>query len=800
MPGRATTITRPSIATKLAADGQSLIDVASGAVRYEKAASGGAVVTDHGPGYPLDYDAGRGLVLYASANAKTLYAKAPPLGDLAAAPGQEIMHIGDADKDWTAMNAEAAVYITACRVMADGSWLLVVGRTNGYTDGAIEQCRIYRSANPTDVDATWTKVHHQHDGGNPGPTSPGVRGNRFVYGDYTGRADPVYAGRNLWYTEDAGIHWDPIWSKTTEAAGAHFHGADFDPATLDAEGNPTRIYAAWGDGADSIVMQLDRPVDWEPGDGAWTPTILQTGAVPVQPEAKVPFGGKLLVAGHDLFSLDPATGVYERLWRPPLPTETDDYARYSWNAAYDEWIRSVRIHSGVIYLSFCLYAPAAGSQDGVYASADGVHWVALWRDVGNNMGVRVTNFVAEGRVYGYRNKGAGDDQVVSFPAVSPALVNALRVERGETNVVVDVLNSDLVGWIVGSNNWKCNPGSNVKGTDGGMHGAEYLRSQGTSTFCDFYIPQYYYFCSSAGAGAPDYPVYATPAAGKRIVISVWLRVDACPADWTWFLHPNDSGMPSTGIHWDDAVGKCVGTGKWVQLVRTGKVTGPPTKINTVYVRGIGTAGTFDARIDCFRVLYLDDWVAATAWQVGGTARADEQASVSLAGCAAPWSLLFGWHPGDGWAAAVAADGVPLVTIHGPAGTGKLAVMYYPAAQTFGLWNGSDPPVQTGTVKWRHFDKLWVAISQAAGGVVTLRVWSPVEGIQSADDSGILSVGAPIDAHFGVDPAGTGFGFGLFHSLGVRHEAISAAEFASMVSRPGWSWNRPLEDLALLGVG
>jgi len=789
--GHKTTLTRASIATKLAADGQSILPVVSGAARFEKVASGGVVVTDRGPGYPMDYDAGRGLILYVSADQQKLYAKAPPLGDLAAAPGQLILDVTDIAAD---MEAEGWVNITACRAMADGSWLLVIGRLGGYTDGAIEQCRIYRSTNPTATPATWTKVHHQHDGGNPGPTSPGVWGDRFVYGDYTGSADGVtHVGQHLWYTEDGFATEDEIWSKTTEAAGAHFHGARFDPAALDAQGNPTRIYAAFGDSADSIVMQLDRPVGWEPGDGAWgAPAILQLDLVPTQPESIAPFGGKLLVAGHDLFSLDPATGVYERLWRPPLPTETDDYARYSWNAGYNEWIRHVGVYNGVIYLSFCLYAPAANGQDGLYASADGVHWVALWRDIGNNTGLRVTNFVAQGRIYGYRNKGVGDDQVVSFPAVSPTLVNALRVERGETNIEATVLNSDLVGWVLpGNNNWHANPGEgHEKAVDGGMHGTECFRAYGTDTYCDMYVPRYNYFCSSEGG---DTKLYAAPAVGKRVVVSVWLRVDVCPANWTWEIQFQGTG--NAGIHWDDATAQRVGTEKWVQLIRTGiALDETPRRIKAIAVHGIGSTGAYDARIDAFKVLYLDDWAAGTSWQVGGTARANESASVSLAGYTAPWSLLFAWRP-QGWAE-FTAD-VPIVSLDG--GGGVWVDLSYQVSTSRFLLKCGATEYTSGIVKFRHFDDLRFALSTSADGEdMQLFLWDPVGGAEQVGGEGIGLPG-PVSARFGRDHTGALFGAGLFHSLGIRRAECSAGEFVQIVARPGRSWNRPLAWTTLVGA-
>lgn len=787
----ATTITRSSIATKLAADGQAILPVVSGAARFEKVPAGGVVVTDHGPGYPLGFDPARNLILYETADQQTLYAKAPPLGDLTAAPGTLVVDVSDVAHD---MELEGWVGITDCRVMADGSWLLVISRLGAYTDGVKEQCRIYRSTN---AGATWTNVHHQHDGGNPTPGAPGVLGNVFVYGDYTGNG-VVWAGRKLWYSEDAGLTWDAIWSKTTEAVGSHYHRVVFPHAFIGADGKPTRIYSVYGDGADSTIMQHDRPVGWEPGDGAWDRIVLCTGAVPVQPESVEVWDDKLLIAGHDLWSFDPATLVWQRLWRPPLPSEADADHRYALGGNFNEWIRMIRTYEGVWYVSFCLYAAAADSQNGVYASSDAVHWTALWRDTANDLGLRATNFVAGGRVYGYRNNAAGVDQIVSFPAMKPALVNALRVEAGEANVITDAKNSDFVGWVVANENFYMNAGTSVsvreKATSGGLHGGECLHLVGVGTYCDFYLPRYYWFCSSTG----DTDYYEVPAAGKKVVVEAWVKVITCPSNWTWELQIQ-GGADSVGVAWDDAAPQYIGTGKWTRLRRTGRVTGPPTKIKTISVRGLGAAGAVEAYVDAVRVLYLDDWKDGTAWQIGGTARVNEQASIAL-GHAAPWSLLFDWRPESGWAAYTSAGGVPLVTIHGPDGTGSLAVVYYPAGQNFGLWNGSDAPTVTGTVKWRHFDTLRFAVSQAAGGALTLRVFDPVGGIQSVtDDLGVLSVGTPIDAHFGVDPAGTGFGIGLFHSLGVRRGEVSAAEFAAIVERPGWSWDRPLTEQTLTGV-
>jgi hypothetical protein len=536
-------------------------------------------------------------------------------------------------------------------------------------------------------------------------------------------------------------------------------------------------------------MQLDRPVGWEPGDGAWTLTILATTDVPVQPETLAIWQGKLLIGGHDLWLFDPATLVWQRVWRPPLPSEADANHRYSWGGNYDEWVRCVRVHAGVIYVSFCLYAHAANSQDGVYASSDGVHFVALWRDIADDLGLRMTKFEAQGRVYGYRNDAAGVNQVVSFPAVSPALVNALRIERGEANVITNAMNSDFVGWVVGNNNFYGYGGTTgvaVKGTGGGMHGDEYLKVAGTGSYGFAYLPRYYHFCSTDGG---DSPVFAAPAAGQKVIVEAWIKVVSCPANWTWELYFS-GGAGEVGVAWDHAAVRYIGTGKWVCLRRTGRVTGPPTKIKTLAISGLGSSGAFEFHVDCVRVLYVDDWTDGTAWQIGGTARTNEQASISLAGCVGTenhydWALLFGWHPGEGWAA-FTAD-VPIVSLDG--GGGVWVDLSYQVSTSRFLLKCGETEYTSGIVKFRHFDDLRFALSTSPDGEdMQLFLWDPVNGAEQVGLEG-LGLANPVSARFGRDNTGAIFGVGLFHSLGIRGEEISAAEFIDMCARPGWSWNR-----------
>jgi hypothetical protein len=180
-------------------------------------------------------------------------------------------------------------------------------------------------------------------------------------------------------------------------------------------------------------------------------------------------------------------------------------------------------------------------------------------------------------------------------------------------------------------------------------------------------------------------------------------------------------------------------------------------------------------------LYVDAVIACvtagrwdvSSFQPGGTARENESATVSLAGYGLPSSLLFTWRPESGWAE-YGAD-LPLVTVHG-AGETTVAVKWCAADQKIAIWNGTVIAALSAAIKGRHLDELRFALSFAANGVPTLRLYEPVGGVQAIVGA---AIGVPIDAHFG-------FSAGLFHSFAGRRSVVSAADFLVVVGEPGWN--------------
>jgi len=767
--GHKTTLARASVATKVAADGQSILDVASGAARFEKAAVCGAVaVTARGAYAALAVDTVRDwLLCQANASGTALYV-------LKTADGTP-----ELVKDLATVAGHVAGHTIRAAGCNQGNWFVWMGVITAQ-DGVALKCRLLKS---TDEGATWAAVKTTTYGPCAGSHMADFLGDLMVWGTYT-----IYEaadGYAIFLSRDKGENWETVMEVERPAAvKRHSHGVIFD--------GPDRLYAVWGD---MTPVWLER---YDYAGGVWTATqifdptmtALNTG----NEGLKQLVSGEVLINSSQNLAYNPGTGLVRWFgpWRSePIETGASPYRYMRMLSQYNVPICHIVLeHAGVLYAPiFQFSAPAIHTCEGVIVSPDnGDHWVQLFTTPTFN-GIRNLVGPWKGLFWALRRAADGAESMCSFPPACAALVNALRVEAGATNQL-SLANSTFTAangtasigsWLRWWNDDDCDqPEAIANPFAEAVHGAHVMKGHGLGT----------------GTMARFNPgLVCSAAAGDRIVMSAYVRAGpGWPKNYGVLLYTQNG----TGTVVSNAGDMFVVPSEsgWLKVVTELNCTvagtfGPVLRV----ARPVGgDAAQFDLYADAVQiVVQAARHFAASAWQPGGTARADESATVSLAGYSNPWSVLWDWRPGSGWAE-YAAD-VPIASFRGAGGT-YIDLSYQVASGKFLLSDGTHTAL-SAVVKWRHFDTLRFSLS-TDGTDSTLRISDPVGPVQEVAAAGV-AMGAASTVVFGTDNAGAAFGAGLFHSLALRHEAVSAAEFAQVVARPGWSFNRPLARLACVGA-
>ena len=829
-------VSRASVGTRRTRPG--IVEIAANLPRYEKVAACGAVtLTDRGAYMPLAVDTVRDWLLCDStADTKKLYA-------LKTAGGTP-----ELVKDMSTLDGHVEGHYIKAAGCNQGNWFVWMGDFTDQ-DGVTLKCRLLKSS---DEGATWTAVKTTTYGPCSGSHMTAFLGDMMAWGTYS---TVTVGGHAVFLSRDKGETWETVMELANSVVGRHCHGVFFD--------GPDSLYVIWGDG---VTSRLEK---YAYADVAWTKTVIRDDLTTLAGgnEGAALIGGKVIVNGRWSSIYDPATGTFRRFGpRIPVPIEAGQ-TPYGYVYGGGTHRHKYVEHAGVLYAPGYTYsAPFAGGSDvGLYVSPDGgLHWTSVFL-LPTERGVRDLVGPWKGLFWATRISGDGVNSMCSFPPVSAALVNALRLEAGSTNLLHEAGSTFSIGaakatrvqcgWARGAS---YDGGTNLSdasivGADtdvAGIHGPHCLRMVGA-------------------AGSMSRARYNSPTVamtnGDKITAVVWARAKApWPEGYTVSLGieaATGSVAASTYLgsskasedEWLPLVAEltCTGTGTFRIYVQIGTQEPSCTFAADDYVTPAANAyasktqsleiqngspvrfggGTLPVGIAASTTYYVRDWdgtkfkVAATpggdpidipdngsgthycwvladwtlyldaacvrvnasrwdvsSFQIGGTARADESATISLAGYTEPWSLVFAWRPESGWAEH-SAD-FPLLTIHGADGT-SMCISWYAAEKCFQFTPTEGGAVLSPIISWRHFDTIWFAVSRTEDGF-TFRVWDPVTGVQVVDGTG-LAFGAPIDAHFGIDATGTVFGTGLFHSYALRRSVISAPDFAVITGEPGWNF-------------
>ena len=790
-------IARASAALKETASG--LVAVAPGAARLEAVATGPILgYTTHGEYNPFCVDTiGDNLLI--GGQSTNLYAMSKAgIVSAALVTGAQLKETADDVVNLTAVKAHGS------------TWFLFV-RNRVPRDGVNWCGKVFRT---TDGGATLECVHRNHYGGAPISSSPDLSpdGKRLAYGSYFESATGVPAP--IWLCENADeetLVWDAVYEDLGDPnlPGRHVHQVRFDPE------DPDVIYACLGDDPNSAILRLTRPAGWHPGDGAWTAQWLYQNDLTWSSEGGVePFLGKFYSDGNFGLVYDPATGEIGRFLNLPLLSmEAAANSRYSyWGGCTPSKVHNLLAYGGVLYASGYVYSNVLGGHEGIYASPDGLHWTALIRDPAH-WGFRDLTCAWNGRIWCSQQDSFGHLVMASFPVADVRLIQALRLEAGAASVITgrpDSTFTNLDGTAPTFGAPYTYDAAQCHATQkwwGAGEGTVALAIVAGGADGSGHCLQADFALGSIGRGLlmiPAQPAWScATAVGQRVLLRA--RVKAV-APWPQnfgvglYIYGGGAGTIAADVNAMPLVHPS--EDGWIDLVWEGTVTAldgngraRPDNISfTVQKTGAGPDAVPRLLIDCVMIDYGADWRTGGSYvDPRDSPRADESASLSLAGYGTPLSVLFDWRPESGWANYGAP--LPLVSFRGAGGT-YVDLSYQPATRTFLLSDGVGSASSTA-ISWRDFDTLRFALSSDSLGC-TLRIWDPAGGLQEVAAPGIV-VGAPASLVFGTDHAGATFGAGHFSSLGVLRQRVTAAEFAAIVSGPGWSFDRPVGALPNPGV-
>lgn len=646
--------------------------------------------------------------------------------------------------------------IEGLRVMADGSWLLSVGRLQVDMRG-----HLFRSTNKG---ASWSVCKFAADGSDfqfgmgymPPWHSIGIAGPEVVVGEYGDLHQPNNP-RRIYYSDDYGATWtmiidigpagwEPSW---TGQRGQHCHAVCFGIQDTNT------VYASWGDAdfmrVSKFVCSGDKknPSNWQEAVLPWGLFTYQTNPVCFFNDGSHIYVGRDAGNCPALWRFDSQENYESVLSWPTIYSGVKEVPyRYPYND--DSYVFGIIKHNGIYYAG----ASSMGwirKMGGIYVSTDGKHWVCAYRVEGEK-GPYTTVGYANGYIWGTFWDSDAKYRLFKFPPVKAELVSALRVERGITNIANSANNSyfdtAVEGWSGGGNT------DSVVWTD-----TERLLGGGCIKVT-----------TKNGAGTQGY-VYSKslrdmgglPSPGDMICVSCWVKAAESWHPGTVFCinfhNTTNIATPSSQIPL---------TEEWQRIVVWAKCNGTPSnalkiKFNVYAEDYLEDFSDLQWYIDGFQVVYFPDLYYSGDWQKGGDPRADELAIWPLTGLSNSFTLSFTWLPDSGsreW-----LDDCPIASIVG-ADSSYLELFWDYSQRRYAITDGTNTETIASNSTWEHLDMVKFAIV-CDGRQTSFYVENSASGLTSVTGSnGCTLTGAPSHMVLSSDNHQGRLGTGLFSTVKV----------------------------------
>lgn len=663
-----------------------------------------------------------------------------------------------------------SIMFQGAAVLDNGYILLSVAHNVGYHPSGFEASRLYLS---TDGGFTWTHVLNMRYGYAASFSFGSAEGPHIVLGEYGSKISGLNGPRNIYVSHDYGQSWGsgvapnyfPIFQ--LQPGNMHIHTCAFDPLS-----NYTKIYVSCGD--DDWTAEQFLAI--EEFGGLW----FQTKKLPVgQPTAVQRCGDKLLWGADDspghILLHDTASETFTKV------LELDSFrvqGESGYNgltfldrSIYNSNCFDIDLINGVYYATAHLSQTSLQDQQGLYVSADGIHWAALFRKSSQNAGTHFIAGVLNGLLFVTKH---GDmvnfGEVYSEPKVQ--LITAARSYPSLKNwCTAD--NSSFEGINISSGYLanRCVTACS-RTTSVGKFGLSSLqltiKSDGMNNFGFFYFPKTNEFQMS-------------PEIGDYVTVSWWMKSDGFfPDHWT-FSSTMITDAPGSCLIASSQSSKDMLSG-WCQFSCVAKITGD---FKNHYLRPRLTFSGINANDIADRHVYID----GVSYLISGSKsyefvdyieseQAQEYAQVSLLGAGTFWSVTLDWFPRfcAGQVRSGTVDIARIVDVDG----GKIVIYWDPVDLLFKVSNGHEILTSNGIIYTpRYYDDVKIGIIGTPNGTV-VRVFDPLNGlITIGDNTRCVLPLQPSSLTLGrID----GDGIGAFGNVRVFNSALSEEETLQVFNR------------------
>ena len=669
------------------------------------------------------------------------------------------------------------VSITSVAVLDDGSWILTLGNLHAWEGSSDPETlkpsgRLYRSE---DAGQTWEMVLNMTYGYVPEWGWGGISGNYITVAEYGYKkhTDPNLNPCKVYLSEDYGENWECIYT-LVPVRNRHIHQAVFDPTS-----EHTKVYITTGDPLTGFIeprkmYRLDKQQN-----GTWALGVIVGD---LQPCGSITVGDSIYW-GCDERALG---GIIVRHWRdgdvekiePVLKMPEPDLGNpnFPYSYVYDRGhVFSIYHYNGVYYAAVSDHQPVGG----IYVSKDLKNWVRAYH-IDESWGCRIIAGYTNGKIWANIRTGANNmSKGFSFSPVTAKTINAIRCERGITNIL-NTADDSTFDLTIGQ--WDFYGDADIEASgyteEEGLHGDSCFKLvyDTNGTHPRNYTIVYSDWFKNLGGN---------PANGDIITWTFWMKaVDTWPRKYTvvagWKF---GSGVGDKIIH-NNAEEFQIFPGVWRKYTILGEVIddiGPDENLRIeLGIQSREEPKTLDAAvyIDCVQVTYSPDrYYSSSAFQTGGIEREDETAILPLCGVGNAFTTTLEWHPKAAHNE-FSAD-IPISTWMG-SDSSYLNLFWEQSSEQIKLTDGTDTIASTeNAYPFMFADYIRFAlVSDNIGSI--LYIQGPINGTVVVGDGNDVKVGAePVLLKLGTDESGSDFGCGCFCNIKAWDSKLSFSDIAEV---------------------
>ena len=677
------------------------------------------------------------------------------------------------------------------RMIVDGStWYLSAGNYNRAYSAGTYTGALFKS---TDKGSTWTNILKTEHG----MLFFNVVNDKIIAGEYhqAGNDDPN--GRDIYLSENAGATFQKIYDYEPYTIGIsnHFHCGYY----LDSN----TVYVAYGDGKNSKVWKLTRPVNWTApavyGVNNWTKTELRRfGGT----DTFAYYDGKLYFVNgseethstEDILTINMATDAISG----SLFLSTEQSSAYTPYAGLSHTSFGLRSEGGLLFASFMNFG-AVCPEGGLAVSADGQNWTVLFRNPAV-WGVKILcgTMTINGTKYiiGQYLEPASVITTIAVPVANIRLNTAVCVQKGFTNNLARI-NADFA-----NDQWTSTDSSYYDGAttqDSGLvgYGFKYTAKNNSKSPPGYYkaivsLNDIYEFAGhypvtndyiSFGFYYKASPLFSSPAYDSALY-----------TDWD---------ISGNGGLWTNANDRFFipHTTDWRPFMWYNKCADGNNRTSTLNMK-VRTQATDTYRSDLSTIfdrlclIYsADRWFENPASLVadctGGTlvvgTVADEYVVLPSAVESKAWTLTFDWYPQSGFKSYPYSASYPTLPIASILGTAGSYIdlnwsRQYNKLRLSDIDSDVNLTPPTAAINWRHADCLHIAIT-CNGTDSNMYVWGPENYSVNGAANGVLNVSAtgiglaniPIAFRLGTDHSESNIGAGSYANIRIFNSVLSATD-------------------------